>query len=108
MHLRRSERIRRFPRHIQDFAAHVQLDSHDSIPKDRIYQLTFQQAHTDLHWKVAMQAKINSILSNHTWTLVELPLNKRAISSRWVYKVKTCINGGLTRYKARLVARGFE
>ena len=55
-----------------------------------------------------MQAEIDSIHSNRTWTLVPLPVNKRAITSRWVYKIKPGVNGGATRYKARLVARGFE
>lgn len=55
-----------------------------------------------------MQAEIDSIHSNNTWTLVELPPHKKAISSKWVYKVKTSTNGAPPRYKARLVARGFE
>lgn len=55
-----------------------------------------------------MQAEIESIYSNHTWSLVPLPPNKTSISSRWVYKVKPGTRGDLTRYKARLVARGFE
>ena len=55
-----------------------------------------------------MQAEIASIHNNKTWTLVPLPFNKRAITSRWVYKIKPGINGTADRYKARLVARGFE
>lgn len=56
-----------------------------------------------------MQAEIDSICSNHTWTLVELPLNnKKTIFSRWVYKVKISNNGCLPRYKASVFARGSE
>ena len=104
----RSDRIRRFPRHLYDFAAHVELDPSDSALDMQSEHLTFQQVHTHPHWKAAMQEEIDSIHSNNTWTLVDLPPNKKAISSRWVYKVKTSRNGSLPRYKARLVARGFE
>ena len=55
-----------------------------------------------------MQAEMASIKSNRTWSLVPLPPGKKAISSKWVYKVKTGTPGHPTRYKARLVARGFE
>jgi hypothetical protein len=55
-----------------------------------------------------MQAEIDSIYNNNIWSLVPLPTNKKAITSRWVYKLKTCINVDLTRFKDRLVARGFE
>ena len=55
-----------------------------------------------------MQEEINSIHSNQTWSLVPLPPNSKAITSRWVFKIKTGSNGEQVRYKARLVARGFE
>lgn len=80
----------------------------DTPPKDQAEHLTFQDANLDPHWHKTMQADIASIHSNQTWTLVPLPLNKKAITSRWVYKIKPGLNGGTTRYKARLVARGFE
>ena len=55
-----------------------------------------------------MQKEIDSIHSNRTWSLVPLPPDKKAISSKWVYKLKPGTPVTPTRYKARLVARGFE
>ena len=55
-----------------------------------------------------MKAEMDSIHTNNTWTLVPLPPHKNAISSKWVFKVKTNTNGQPPRYKARIVARGFE
>ena len=54
-----------------------------------------------------MQKEIEALNNNNTWDLVDLPAGKRAISSKWVYKVKLKSDGTLERYKARLVIRGF-
>jgi hypothetical protein len=39
---------------------------------------------------------------------VPCPSRVRLITCKWVYKVKIHSNGSLERYKARLVARGFQ
>lgn len=103
-----SDRIRRFPKHLHDFAAHVQLQTQNLTSEDLTDNLTFKQAHLNPKWRTAMQEEIDSIHNNRTWSLVPLPLDKKAITSRWVFKLKTGINGDPTRFKARLVARGFE
>lgn len=105
---RRSDQIRCFPGHLHDFAAHVELHPTDSALDVPCEQLTFQQVHTHPYWKAAMEEEIDSIHRNNTWTLVNLPPDKKTISSRWVYKVKPESNDSLPRYKARLFARGFE
>lgn len=104
---RRSDRIRRFPRHLYDYAAHIHLQTQDFTPEDLTDNISFKQAQLNPHWRAAMQEEINSIHSNHTWSLVPLPPNTKAITSRWVFKVKPG-TGNQTRFKARLVARGFE
>lgn len=40
--------------------------------------------------------------------MTTLPPNKRAIGSKWVYKIKYKPDGTVERYKARLVAKGYN
>ncbi|KAK1416343.1 hypothetical protein QVD17_32133 [Tagetes erecta] len=77
------------------------VNSHD-VPK------TFYQAAQNSNWKEAMEKEIKALEQNETWSLASLPAGKKAIDSKWVYKVKFKPNGEVERYKARLVARGFK
>ena len=45
--------------------------------------------------------------NNKTWTLVELPQNRRPVGCKWIFKIKRNTDGTVSRYKARLVAKGF-
>lgn len=54
-----------------------------------------------------MKKEIRALEQNGTWTLEELPKGKRAIDSKWIYKIKYQLNGEIERYKVRLVAKGF-
>ncbi|MFS7948515.1 putative RNA-directed DNA polymerase [Helianthus anomalus] len=67
----------------------------------------FQQAAQDENWREAMRKEIQALEKNETWSLETLPEGKRAIDSKWVYKIKYKPNGEVERYKARLVAKGF-
>jgi hypothetical protein len=58
-------------------------------------------------WNQAMKDELHSIEKNHTWKLVELPPHKKAISVKWVFKLKKNPDGSIVKHKARLVARGF-
>jgi hypothetical protein len=44
--------------------------------------------------------------NNQTWDLVQLPIGKRALHNKWVYRLKDEV-GGKKRYRARLVVKGF-
>ena len=67
----------------------------------------FKQAIKDPRWNEAVKKEIQALEQNNTWTLESLPEGKRAIDSKWVYKIKYKPNGDVERYKARLVAKGF-
>ena len=43
-----------------------------------------------------------------TWDIVPLSPHTVPITCKWVFKVKTKYDGSIERYKARLVARGFQ
>ena len=58
-------------------------------------------------WLDAMKEELEPIKRNKTWELTELPMEKKAISVRWVFKVKFKPDGSVGKHKARLVARGF-
>ncbi|GKA58719.1 putative ribonuclease H-like domain-containing protein [Tanacetum coccineum] len=45
-------------------------------------------------------------VTEHVWTLVDLPHGKRAIGTKWVYRNKKDERGIVIRNKARLVAQG--
>ena len=53
-----------------------------------------------------MKEEMDSLVNNQTWDLVQLPVGKRALHNKWVYKLKE-EDGGKKRYKARLVVKGF-
>ena len=72
---------------------------------------TFNQATHSIssdEWLQAMREVLNSIHENRTWELTDLPHDRKAIGSKWVFKRKTNENGETVRHKARLVAQGFS
>jgi hypothetical protein len=58
-------------------------------------------------WREAMMTEMNSIQSNKTWVLSELPAGHKAIGLKWVFKVKKDPDGNIIKHKARLVAKGY-
>ncbi|GJZ31830.1 putative RNA-directed DNA polymerase [Tanacetum coccineum] len=64
---------------------------------------TFLEASRYPHWADAMNKEMEALLRNDTWELDELPKNRKAISSKWLWKIKYKSNGEIERYKARLM-----
>ena len=59
-------------------------------------------------WKETVNDEMNSILSNNTWVLVDLPIGSKPIGCKWVFRRKYNTNGSIQTFKARLVAKGFK
>lgn len=58
-------------------------------------------------WVRAMDEEIQSLKENNTFTLTTLPKGKKTVGGKWVYSIKTDIDGK-DKYKARFVAKGYS
>ncbi|GJT69974.1 retrotransposon protein, putative, ty1-copia subclass [Tanacetum coccineum] len=58
-------------------------------------------------WIDAMNAKIQSMMDNMVWVLVDLPPGCKTVGSKWIFKKKTDMDGIVHTYKAHLVAKGY-
>jgi hypothetical protein len=56
-------------------------------------------------WKEAVWSKMDSIMSNETWEVVDHPYGCKPIWCKWVFKKKIRPDGTIERYKARHVAK---
>jgi hypothetical protein len=59
-----------------------------------------------LEW--CYEEELKAIEENGTWELTTLPLDKKAIGLKWMFKVKKDEQGAVVRHKARLVVKGFS
>ncbi|GJV03420.1 putative ribonuclease H-like domain-containing protein, partial [Tanacetum coccineum] len=76
-------------------------EEHTMEPKKLI------QALDDPSWIEAMQEELLQFKLQKVWTLVDLPIGKRAIRTKWVFRNKKDGRGIVVRNKARLVAQGY-
>ena len=59
-------------------------------------------------WLEAMKSEMGSMYENKVWTLIDLPIDRRAIEIKWIFKRNTDADSSVTIYKARLVEKGFQ
>jgi transposase InsO family protein len=78
---------------------YIEPQSYDKAVNDPLY---------GKEWTTAVQEEYNSLMKNGAWELVEMPPGKNLVTCKWVFKAKHNANGNITRFKARLVARGFS
>lgn len=66
----------------------------------------YKDAIEDEHWRDAVTDEIVALEDRDTWTVETLPPGKKALSCRWVFRLKYNADGTLERHKARLVVCG--
>ncbi|KAL4340620.1 hypothetical protein GQ457_08G035800 [Hibiscus cannabinus] len=81
-----------------DNSPHTMLQS-DCVPAEALQQPC---------WREAVFAECNALLENNTWELVSLPLDRKLVGCKWLFKVKLNADGSVNKYKARLVAKGYS
>jgi len=71
---------------------------------------TYNEAVTSIDaifWEEAINSELDSIMSNHTWELVDLPKGSKPIRCKWVFRKKLRTDGTIDKFKARLVVIGY-
>jgi hypothetical protein len=58
-------------------------------------------------WRTAMEEELENLRSNDVYEEVPVPDGVRPITSKAAFRIKFDGNGNITRYKIRIVARGF-
>lgn len=59
-------------------------------------------------WQKAMEREMASLKENHTFKLVEPPAGAKIIPCKWVFRLKLNPDGSIAKYKARVVAKGYD
>lgn len=68
---------------------------------------SIEEALTVPKWKVVVLEEMHALKQNNTWRLVELLQDKNIIRCKWVFTMKSKVDGSIERYKAQLVVKGF-
>lgn len=69
---------------------------------------TYEEASERKEWRQAMEEEIRALKQNERWDLVPRTKDIKAISCKWLSKVKTRPDESVERYKARQLARRFS
>ncbi|GJZ47034.1 retrotransposon protein, putative, ty1-copia subclass [Tanacetum coccineum] len=103
--IRRSERTRRALNHL---SLNVEAEEHSlgDLNEPTSYKAAMLDSESN-KWIDAMNAKIQSMMDNMVWVLVDLPPSCKTVGSKWIFKKKTNMDGIVHTYKARLVAKGY-
>jgi len=54
-----------------------------------------------------MDDEITALRKNNTFEVVDKPIGRNIIDSKWVFKTKKNADGTLERYRARAVVKGY-
>ena len=100
----RSTRARSIPDWYSNLVLEIMLLDHDEPTNYEEAMMSPDSA----KWLEAMKSEIGSMHQNKVWTLVDLPVDRKTIENKWIFKRKTDVDSSVTIYKARIVAKGFR
>uniref|UniRef100_I1P071 Reverse transcriptase Ty1/copia-type domain-containing protein n=1 Tax=Oryza glaberrima TaxID=4538 RepID=I1P071_ORYGL len=66
----------------RDLEAQLHLACDDGEPQ------SFAEAERHAAWRAVMQSEMDAVQENRTWELADLPRGHRAITLKWVFKLK--------------------
>ncbi|GAU31820.1 hypothetical protein TSUD_58210 [Trifolium subterraneum] len=130
-----STRSKTKPSYLQDYVCHASTASLPSCSQDKLYPISDYMSYSNLSsnhcafalslmshsepktydeaskfecWNQAMRVELEALEKTGTWLLVDLPPTVKPIGCRWVYRIKYNADGSIERYKARLIAKGYN
>jgi len=59
-------------------------------------------------WHEAMSIELTALMKHGTWDLVLPPSRCNTVGCKWVFRVKRKTDGSVERFKAHLVAKGYN
>jgi hypothetical protein len=98
--LRKSKRERIPKSFDDDFTIYLMDDTPGSILE------AFASPDAD-DWKEDIRSKMDSIMTNRTWEVVDHTFSCKPIGCKWMFKKKLRSDVTIEKYKARLVAKGY-
>lgn len=106
---------------IQQRVHHMQTRNQNNIYKPKrffaatkhplppyIEPTTVKQVLNSPHWRAAMHEEFITLQRFDTWDLVQPPPNVNIIECKWLFYVNQKPDGSIDKYKAWLVAKGFN
>eukprot|EP00253_Pinus_taeda_P002565 PITA_02565 len=87
------------------FCSHFSLSITDDDPRTMREEVYSEDGKL---WKEAMVDEKASLHKNEAWDLVELPVGRKPIGNKWVFKMNMSATGKVEKYKAQLVAKGYS
>ncbi|KAL4592837.1 hypothetical protein LXL04_005843 [Taraxacum kok-saghyz] len=113
----RPQRIRQKPSYLQDYHCNLVNGAENLIPSKLQPDTLCHQKNPKTTMrlqnmlngnKLAMNDELQALELNNTWSIVNLPKDRKPLGCRWVYKIKRRDDGTVGHFKARLVAKGFN
>lgn len=74
--------------HDGELLTNLAYTTNDDNQNSQVEPFRFKEARQDTKWQDAMTKELKAFQENKTWTIVPFHHSKKAIGSRWVYKIK--------------------